>query len=345
MDEEKIVNKAPAEEAPLEIEAPPAKEPRKPVVPKITKLKKMIEEDNDLVTAEMPGEAQRLEIKKMEKAIANHSICYGRVIGVEIANNTDVRVIVKRETIRIIIPAEDFFFYSPMKDIDKANRIEKFTRYRRKASHMFNAAISFIPLGMDYDQNGVPFIVASRRASMAAIRERHFFADNADVVEGSVAKASIISVGPRYVYVECLGVEAVIGTGGLSAFSYIEDASLEFHTGEGLIVAVEKLDVDKENKEIKEIVFSHSLVERLQAKVETVSDKMIGGRYGATVMAVLPEYYIVMVTGLKIRGVVRVSDGYVGLDPLVPGDTVSLLVSNISEEKNLVYGKCMKTNS
>lgn len=309
----------------------------------ITKLGPAISDENDLVVAEMPGANQRAEIAKMERAIKESKICYGKVIGTELTNHSKLNIVVKRDTLRIVIPAEDFFAHSALKDMEKESEKNKLIRYRRKAAHMFGAAVSFIPKGMGYDENDVPFIVASRKSAMDKLQELHFFGPNADVSVGSVVKASIVSTGPRYVTVECLGLEVVIGTGGLSAFTYIEDASQEYHTGDGLIVAVEKLYVDKENHKVT-AELSHSLVERLEAKVETVSDKMLNGRYMATIVAVLPNYYVAIITGFKIRGLIPVNGGCVGTDSLIVGDNVVMLVTGINEEKNLVIGRCLKPN-
>lgn len=314
--------------------------------PVITKLGVEIGDGNDLITAEMPGSNQRVEISKMERAIREKAVCYGRVIGVEVVDHKDVRIVVKRDTIRVVIPAEDFFAFSLMKDMDKESDEQKMMRYRRKAAHMLTppgAVVSFLPKAIGYDNNGVPFVVASRRESMEKLQDKHFFGPRANAEVGSVAKASILSVGPRYVTVECLGLEVVIGTGGLSAFTYIEDASQEFHVGEGLMVAIEKLEVDRENRKVN-AVLSHSLVERLEAKVERVSDRLINGRYAATVVADLQKYYVVIINGLKIRGLVPKAGGYFGETPLIKGDNVVMLVTGINEEKNLVIGRCMKSN-
>ena len=246
----------------------------------------------------------------------------------------------KRDTLRIVIPAEDFFYHSDMKDIEKATDDERFIRYRRKASHMLEAAVSFLPKGIGYDEDGIPFVIASRKQAMDKLQELHFFGPRADVHVGSVAKASIVSTGPRYVTVECLGVESVIGTGGLSAFAYIEDASQEFHVGEGLMVAVEKLDVDKENRTI-DISLSHALIERSEAKVEMANEKMMNGRYIASVVAVLPKYYVVIIKGLKVRGLIPL-ENYNGVDPLLVGDDVVMLVTGINKERNMAIGRCIK---
>lgn len=312
----------------------------------ITKLGAELSDGNDLITADMPGSNQKAEIARMERAIKDHAVCYGRVIGVEVYNRTEVRIVIKRDTLRVIVPAEDFFAYSQMKDIDKESAEKKLERYRRKAAHMLTppgAVVSFTPKAMGYDNNGVPFVVASRKESMETLQNKHFFGPKANAAVGNVAKASIISVGPRYVTVECLGLEVVIGTGGLSAFAYIEDASQEFHVGEGLMVAIEKLSVDKENHKVN-IVLSHALVERLEAKVEQVSDRLINGRYAATVVAVLPKYYVIIINGLKIRGLVPKASGYVYGEntQLIAGDNIIMLVTGVNEEKNLVIGRCLR---
>lgn len=334
----------PTEETQAQTEVPA--HAARPAAPAVTKLGAELEDDNDLITASMPGFDQKAEIDKMDRAIRSKMVCYGRVIGVEIFNRTEVRIVVKRETLRVIIPADDFFYYSTMKDLDKATPEEKLLRYRRKAAHMLTppgAVVSFLPKAMGKDDAGIPFVVASRKESMERLQNKYFFSAKAKAEVGSVAKASILSVGPRYVTVECLGVEAVIGTGGLSAFTYIDDASKEFHVGDGLMVAIAKLDVDRANRKI-DIVFSHALVEQLEAKVERVNDRLLGGRYAATVVAVLQKYYVVIINGLKIRGLVPKNGGYFGEDPLLVGDNVVMLVTGVNEEKNLAIGRCLRAN-
>lgn len=331
---------APAESA---NEDAPAEAPRRvrAEMPRIRLDRRHILDDgNDLISATMPVDTQKREIRQMEMAIHTESVCYGRIIAMEESNHQFVRIIVKRDTLRVVIPAEDFFFHSNMKDMDKETEENRFIRYRRKASHMLGAVVSFLPKGIGYDDDGVPFVVASRKQAMDKLQEQHFFSSRADVHVGSVAKASIVSAGPRYVTVECLGVESVIGTGGLSAFAYIEDASQEYHVGEGMMVAVEKLEVDKENRTI-DISLSHALIERSEAKVEMANEKMLNGRYIASVVAVLPKYYVVIIKGLKVRGIIPLAN-YNGVDPLLVGDDVVMLVTGVDKERNMAIGRCLK---
>lgn len=311
--------------------------------PPIVKLGSFIDDDNDLIEVEMPGQNQREEIKKMERAIKTREVCYGTVQGSELSETMGVVIYMKRETLRIMIPAKDFFALSAMKDMENLNEKETNTRYRRKAGRVFGAVVSFIPKAIAYNEDGVPFVVASREEAMRKLQEKYFFAPNASATVGSVAKASIISTGPRYVTVECLGVESVIGTGELSAFNYIENVADEYSIGEGLSVAIERLNVDKENRTV-DVSFSHALVERLTAKVETVSENMRRGRYKATIIAVLKDYYVAILHGPKIRALIPIDGGYLGSDTLYVRDTVVVMVTGINKEKNLVIGRCLKAS-
>lgn len=339
---EEVTEEVPAKKSTAKPTEKPAKRKAYNGATLLTTLGNMISDGNDLIFAEMPVDNQKAEIARMKADIKKGSVCYGKVIGVETSETSGIVMVIKRDTLRVIIPAEDFFAHSTMKDLDKDTKETRLRRYLQKGSHMFDASVSFVPKAMGKNSEDVPFVVASRKEAMDKLQEKHFYGATADVKVGSVAKASIVSVGPRYVTVECLGVESVIGTGGLSAFEYIENAAENFHRGEGLIVMVENLEVDTTNHEIK-IEFSHSAVERIEAKVETASESMISGRYMATVVAVIKGYYVVIITGLKIRGLIPISD-YVGTDSLIVGDSVVMLVTGVNKEKNMVIGRCMKSN-
>ena len=339
---EEVASAAEQEEVAADNEAAPVEERTSRAPKKIQLLDGVIDDGNDMVTADMPGVRQNAEIQRMMQDIRRKNVCYAAVKGLEV-NGDQVRIILKRDTLRIVIPAEDFFHFSQLKDIEQASAEEKFLRYRRKASHYFKGVVSFMPLAMGEDEEtGVPFVIASRQQAMEKLQRIHFFSRNADVKVGSVAKASIISSGPRYAIVECLGVESVIGSGALSAFSYIDDVSEEFKPGMGLMVAVESLNVDRAKHTI-DIALSHSLIERSQAKVETVSERMINGRYDATVVGSNDKFYFVIIEGMKIRGIVP-KDFFYGTGELVRNDAVVFLVTGINKERNMLIGRCIKSN-
>lgn len=338
---EEVEAETPVENEEKAAEVPAAPTRRAPQ--KIELVGGVIDDGNDMVFADMPGVRQNAEIARMKQDIHRRNVCYGAVKGVEVTRDNDVLIILKRDTLRIVIPASDFFHFSQLKDIDQASKEEKFIRYRRKASHYFKGVVSFLPLDMGEDEEtGVPFVVASRKQAMEKLQSRHFFSRNADVTVGSVVKASIVSSGPRYAIVECLGIESVIGSGALSAFSYIEDVSEEYKPGMGLMVAVESLDVDRAKHTI-DIALSHALIERSEAKVETVSERMINGRYDATVVASNENFYFVIIDGMKIRGIVP-KNNYYGTGELVRDDAVAFLVTGINEERNMLIGRCIKSN-
>ena len=342
VDAEEVASAAEQEEVAADNEAAPVEERTSRAPKKIQLLDGVIDDGNDMVTADMPGVRQNAEIQRMMQDIRRKNVCYAAVKGLEV-NGDQVRIILKRDTLRIVIPAEDFFHFSQLKDIEQASAEEKFLRYRRKASHSFKGVVSFMPLAMGEDEEtGVPFVIASRQQAMEKLQRIHFFSRNADVKVGSVAKASIISSGPRYAIVECLGVESVIGSGALSAFSYIDDVSEEFKPGMGLMVAVESLNVDRAKHTI-DIALSHSLIERSQAKVETVSERMINGRYDATVVGSNDKFYFVIIEGMKIRGIVP-KDFFYGTGELVRNDAVVFLVTGINKERNMLIGRCIKSN-
>ena len=342
VDAEEVASAAEQEEVAADNEAAPVEERTSRAPKKIQLLDGVIDDGNDMVTADMPGVRQNAEIQRMMQDIRRKNVCYAAVKGLEV-NGDQVRIILKRDTLRIVIPAEDFFHFSQLKDIEQASAEEKFLRYRRKASHYFKGVVSFMPLAMGEDEEtGVPFVIASRQQAMEKLQRIHFFSRNADVKVGSVAKASIISSGPRYAIVECLGVESVIGSGALSAFSYIDDVSEEFKPGMGLMVAVESLNVDRAKHTI-DIALSHSLIERSQAKVETVSERMINGRYDATVVGSNDKFYFVIIEGMKIRGIVP-KDFFYGTGELVRNDAVVFLVTGINKERNMLIGRCIKCN-
>ena len=342
VDAEEVASAAEQEEVAADNEAAPVEERTSRAPKKIQLLDGVIDDGNDMVTADMPCVRQNAEIQRMMQDIRRKNVCYAAVKGLEV-NGDHVRIILKRDTLRIVIPAEDFFHFSQLKDIEQASAEEKFLRYRRKASHYFKGVVSFMPLAMGEDEEtGVPFVIASRQQAMEKLQRIHFFSRNADVKVGSVAKASIISSGPRYAIVECLGVESVIGSGALSAFSYIDDVSEEFKPGMGLMVAVESLNVDRAKHTI-DIALSHSLIERSQAKVETVSERMINGRYDATVVGSNDKFYFVIIEGMKIRGIVP-KDFFYGTGELVRNDAVVFLVTGINKERNMLIGRCIKSN-
>jgi hypothetical protein len=229
-----------------------------------------------------------------------------------------------------------------MKDLDKDDLATRVQRYTRKGARMLNAVVSFIPLKVSADAAGVPFVVGARALAMEKLQDKFFFGEKASAELGARAKAVVLSAGPRYVTVECLGVESVMGSGALSAFEFLSDVSAHYRPGDGIMVMIDKLEVDKANR-IVDVRFSHALLERMTADVPLVSENMKKSRYMATVLHETDKFFIVVLNGMKIRGIVPKDYAKtVPGDPITVGCHVAMLVNNIDEERNMVIGSCMK---
>ena len=308
-----------------------------------------IDSGNDMIQAQSPDFVQKQDEDEIRRAIRQHRVLYARVIGIEPMGDS-IKIVARRNTMRIIFIPEDFFQYSLMKDMDGLSETEKVRRYTRKANRMLGAVISFVPREVGYfddtDNHGrtvrIPFAVGSRADALRQLQNRFFFRppDQTRVTVGSSTTASVLSTGPRYVIVEAFGIETSMGTGALSAYEFIEDASKRFPVGSGIPVAVERLAVDTENRTVS-IHVSHALLERMEAKVETVNDSMIGARYLATIVNVTDRFYHAILNGMKIRGAIP-RNANISNEMLSVGDQVSLLVRYINKEQGLVIGGCHK---
>lgn len=307
------------------------------------KVGKMLDDGNTDVEAIDPREAQRREIAEMEKAIKGKKILRARVYGIEPSKDgKSVTVAAKHGNLRVVFDAEDFFAYANMKDIEKDDLATRTQRYTRKGARMLNAIVSFIPLKISKDAAGVPFVIGGRALAMESLQNKFFFGDKASAELGARAKAVVLSAGPRYATVECLGVESVMGSGSLSAFEFLADVSEHYRPGDGIMVMIDKLEVDKENRKV-DVRFSHALLERMTADVPLVSENMKKSRYMATVLHETDKFFIVVLNGMKIRGIVPKDYAKtVPGDPITVGCHVAMLVNNIDEERNMVIGSCMK---
>lgn len=344
------------EQAPVEAETAPVEEdpaaeteapaPAAPEVPARAVIKVdtsvMLGDDNDLLDVEMPIDIRNEDLDLMNRAIKSGKILYGTVVANSVSKGKVlVRLIWK--TIPVTIPAEDFLAYSDMRGIDGASNDEVVKRYRQKASRMQKAVVSFIPKGVAYNENGVPIAVGSRKEAMEKAQNTYFFGRTPVAKVGAMAKASVVSAGPRYIYVECLGVEASIGTGELSAFEYIEDAGKKYPVGTGLSVSISALDIDRENHKVN-VSFSRALLERATTPIEPVSDWMLHTRFAACVISENREYYIAILTGYKIRALIP-KEFVIGTNIIFErGDNISFLCTGLDKKKNSLIGRAIKSD-
>ena len=302
-----------------------------------------IDDGNDMLHVDMPEDRRARDLAEMRRCIADNKrgprrFLQGKVFGVRPVQNGSAVVEVSRGTLRVMIPAEDFFYFSLMKGIEENDATTRQRRYLRKAKLMNGAIINFCPYMEAKSDDGEVVFAGSRQDAMRLQRNRHFFGRNADVQNGSRAIASILSSGPDYVIAEALGVETSIGAGALSAYEYIDDASKKFHVGEGIPVVIEDLNVDNENGTVS-LRMNRAILERRANPAMNIHSLARSGAYGATVTSVQDNYYrlIVDVGNIQARVARTASD-----ELLTRGDRVTLLVYGYDDKRNYVWGACHK---
>lgn len=302
-----------------------------------------IDDGNDMLHVDMPEDRRARDLAEMRRCIADNKrgprrFLQGKVFGVRPVQNGSAVVEVSRGTLRVMIPAEDFFYFSLMKGIEESDATTRQRRYLRKAKLMNGAIINFCPYMEAKSDDGEVVFAGSRQDAMQLQRNRHFFGRNADVQNGSRAIASILSSGPDYVIAEALGVETSIGAGALSAYEYIDDVSKKFHVGEGIPVVIEDLNVDNENGTVS-LRMNRAILERRANPAMNIHSLARNGAYGATVTSVQDNYYrlIVDVGNIQARVARTASD-----ELLTRGDRVTLLVYGYDDKRNYVWGACHK---
>lgn len=302
-----------------------------------------IDDGNDMLHVDMPEDRRARDLAEMRRCVADNKhgprrFLQGKVFGVRPVQNGSAAVEVSRGTLRVMIPAEDFFYFSLMKGIEENDATTRQRRYLRKAKLMNGAIINFCPYMEAKSEDGEVVFAGSRQDAMQLQRNRHFFGRNADVQNGSRAIASILSSGPDYVIAEALGVETSIGAGALSAYEYINDVSKKFHVGEGIPVVIEDLNVDNENGTVS-MRMNRAILERRANPAMNIHSLARNGAYGATVTSVQDNYYrlIVDVGNIQARVARTASD-----ELLTRGDRVTLLVYGYDDKRNYVWGACHK---
>lgn len=302
-----------------------------------------IDDGNDMLHVDMPEDRRARDLAEMRRCVADNKhgprrFLQGKVFGVRPVQNGSAVVEVSRGTLRVMIPAEDFFYFSLMKGIEENDAITRQRRYLRKAKLMNGAIINFCPYMEAKSEDGEVVFAGSRQDAMQLQRNRHFFGRNADVQNGSRAIASILSSGPDYVIAEALGVETSIGAGALSAYEYIDDVSKKFHVGEGIPVVIEDLNVDNENGTVS-MRMNRAILERRANPAMNIHSLARNGAYGATVTSVQDNYYrlIVDVGNIQARVARTASD-----ELLTRGDRATLLVYGYDDKRNYVWGACHK---
>ena len=298
----------------------------------ITEVGSQLDDGNMLITAKMPSAVQKETLAMIEKKISRKEICYGTLSGTRMGNGVLILDLLF-ENIQVIIPHNDFFAFTEMRNIENDEEIHQLRRYRQKAQHMFGAIIGFVPLKLARDEEtNRTYVIASRKTAMERKRNRFYFGKTVGVKKGNTATANILSIAPSFVTVEVLGVETTIGTGGLSAFTFIDNCKDHYKVGTGLAVIVESVSIEEDTKKV-ELRVSHSTLERLDSDAPVVSESMVGGRYKARIVAISKEHYIFAITAEKLRGVMHKNALKNDMQG-VPGDDIVVQIRAVDKKQN-----------
>ncbi len=292
-----------------------------------------------------PPVSQKRDIEYVKGAVRSRKILHGIYTSVRQVDGIAV-ISLFWKTLRVVIAGDDFFAYTEMKDIADASPSDRAARYVQMAGRYSDrkgdAVIGFVPLEVVLDTDGVPYVVGSRKQAMDIKRNMYFFSKDRPGKVGSRAMGSIVTRNPGFLRVEAFGCETVIGRGSLSAYEYIRDLEKmdRFAVGNALEVAITDLHADPRTGQVK-LKLSHASVELEEGVQETVSEAKIGERFSANVIAVTNDHYVLMLNGYRKRALVRKSAARSDI-PLAVGDRVAFIADEVSPERDLLMGRCIR---
>lgn len=261
--------------------------------------------------------------------------------GVELLGNG------KKGSLTLVFAGNDFSFYADMRH--EPNATTDIPRAQRDhASRMTGCKFQFVPLKIEKNKNGTPFVLCSRAFAMEEQQKMFFFNNNAIAKLGMPAYAYILSAYRRGdILVECMGIETCIPSAYITSRTVITDSMkyAQEKRGKAIEVAVSKLVVDKEKHNL-EVQFSGVLREIQLGLAHTVRDIDLASkpRFHGRVYAIGREYYIIRLEENGIFALVKHSNAIVnGVagEPLFYGDEVSVEVTGKDEATNRVIGGCI----
>ena len=91
---------------------------------RLPKLGRYVDSGNDLIEAQMPDMVQASDEDEMRRAIRQHRVLYAKVVAIEPMGD-GIKIVAKRNTMRVVFVPEDFFKYSLMKDMDGLSNEER----------------------------------------------------------------------------------------------------------------------------------------------------------------------------------------------------------------------------
>ena len=267
-------------------------------------------------------------ISKMQLAWQNiyTSNQKGKILkGIAVAMETEMVTLTKdgkkeRKAIdSLIVNFKDIKILIPSSEI-KEGKIDK-----RQMRNMIGSEIRFIIVEVDKLTNKA---VASRKMALEKIRKVQL----KKYEKGDKIFARVISVFPKYIEIECLGVDIRLKPEDLE-YGYIANLTKNYQVGDKIKVLIKEIDVDKgilkvSHKDIKEDPYKiarKNYVEKGEylGEVTGYSDNgvFVNLEQGIDTMATLPNW--------------------MEMPPTI-GDKVVIKIIKIQEEKRKIYSSLLK---
>ena len=267
-------------------------------------------------------------ISKMQLAWQNiyTSNQKGKILkGIAVAMETEMVTLTKdgkkeRKAIdSLIVNFKDIKILIPSSEI-KEGKIDK-----RQMRNMIGSEIRFIIVEVDKLTNKA---VASRKMALEKIRKVQL----KKYEKGDKIFARVISVFPKYIEIECLGVDIRLKPEDLE-YGYIANLTKNYQVGDKIKVLIKEIDVDKgilkvSHKETKEDPYKiarKNYVEKGEylGEITGYSDNgvFVNLEQGIDTMATLPNW--------------------MEMPPTI-GDKVVIKIIKIQEEKRKIYSSLLK---
>lgn len=261
---------------------------------------------------------EELTIKELIRSRDEKRILTGKITGIEneyykVRNESIPCAIVWYNHIKVLIPATHL-------GIEKANK--------SIIRGMLGAEIDFIIIEVDSISN---IAIASRKEAMKLRSELEL----SKLQINDTARVRILAVGTKHIVVELFGKEVIIKAENLQ-HTYIVNCKDIYSPGEYLKVRIKAIDIQKNIYELS----SKEFLENPYRNIRKFTTE--GGEYTGKVIA-FPKNnsgIIVQLDNTKVTCLARVPARFNNYPHYL--DTVLVRISEIEEDKKLIYGYLMR---
>ena len=246
-------------------------------------------------------------------------------------------------SVNLVFDGADFTAYSNIIRDEDESKAELLRRQHTYTNHAPMSKVQCVPVSITRDENGRASVICSRAFAMERMQETFFFGKHPLAKEGAPAYAYVMSADAHGVRVECMGIETRINRGQLTAMQLVVNAANMYRPGTKIPVIISKLDVDVENRTIKDIQLSGVRYEIENGLVRSVKEFDLAKKPHelAQVIAVSPNFYIVRLTAGGIIGLIPHANVRNGAT-LNRMDNVIVEINRVDEKTNRFIGSCVK---